>query len=117
MPGASFHSCRGSNTIAASPVSFLPLLLLVFLGVERWECAQLEGWQPAPLSFLLSLSHPLTPLLQHPAGRRAGGPILLMSKVVGCDGDSCKLPGYCGADWWSEKGAAGLALLLMDFLP
>lgn len=83
MPGASFHSCRGSNTIAASPVSSLPLLLLVFLSAERWECTQLESWQPVPLSFLLSLSHPPIPLLQHPARvSRAGGLILLM-KVTG----------------------------------
>lgn len=62
------HSCRGSNTIAASQVSSLPLLLLVFLGAERWERVQLEGWKPGPLSFLLSLL-PSTPLpLQHPAG-------------------------------------------------
>lgn len=71
VPGASFHSCRGSNTVAASPVS--SLLLLVFLGAERWECAQLEGWQPALLSFLLSLSHPPTPLLQHPAQGQGWG--------------------------------------------
>lgn len=38
VPGSSFHSCRGSNTIAPSPVSSFPFLLLVFLGAERWEC-------------------------------------------------------------------------------
>lgn len=70
MPGASFHGRRGSNTVAASPVSSLPLLLLVFLGAERWERVQLEGWQPAPLSFLLSLSHPLLlPSSTLPRGR------------------------------------------------
>ena len=83
MPGASFHGCRGSNTVAAYPVSSLPFLLLVFLGAERWERVQLEGWQPAPLSFLLSLSHPLLlPSRTLPRGR-AGQVVVLSQPVPG----------------------------------
>lgn len=98
MPGASFRSCRGSNTIAASPVSSLPLLLLVFLGAERWECAQLEGWQPALLSFLLSLSHPPTPLLQHPARGQGWGWVSHPADVQG-GGVSWRLPQAPRVPW------------------
>lgn len=54
----------------------LPLLLLVFLGAERWELIQLKGWQSAPLSFLLSLSHPLLHSSTLPRGRARQSPIL-----------------------------------------
>lgn len=110
MPGASFHSCRGSTTIAASPVSSLPPLLLVFLGAERWECAQLESWQPAPLSFLLSLSHKFLSSSTLPGWQGWGWGSHSADEGGGVRWGLLQAPGCHGAVWWSEKGATGLAL-------
>lgn len=71
VPGASCHSRRSSNTIAASPVSSLPLLLPVFLGAERWDAPSWRaGSQPLSPSFCLSPTH--SSPLQQPAQGQGG---------------------------------------------
>lgn len=71
VPDASCHSCRSSDTIAASPVSSLPLLLPVFLGAERWEAPSWRaGSQPLSPSFCLSPTH--SSPLQQPAQGQGG---------------------------------------------